>query len=71
MLALQHHRDACCPNCGGWIEETTDRDAEDTYEADLIRCHRCAAQSVAADRTKNMWRPESLLMQVTKKPQRR
>jgi DNA-directed RNA polymerase subunit RPC12/RpoP len=67
MLALGRYRELSCPGCGGWLPETTDKDAEDTYEADLIRCHRCSAHSVAADRTKNMYRPESLLMQVTRR----
>lgn len=71
MLALGRYREMCCPGCGGWLAETTDRDAEDSYAVELVRCHRCSAHSVAADKTKDMYRPESLLMQVTKKSAQR
>jgi hypothetical protein len=71
MLALGRYRELCCPGCGGWIPETTGKDAKDTYAVDLVRCHRCSAHAMAAEKARSSSLPESLLMQVTKKPPRR
>lgn len=67
MLALGLHREMSCPGCGGWLPETTAEQAEDSYAAELVRCHRCSAHSIAADKTREMYRPQSLLLQVTRK----
>jgi hypothetical protein len=53
---------------GGWIPETTDREARDSYAVELVRCHRCSAHAMAAEKARGSSLPESLLMQVTKKP---
>jgi hypothetical protein len=70
-LALGRYRELCCPGCGGWLPETTDKDAKDTYAVELLRCHRCSAHAMAAEKARTSSLPESLLMQVKRKPRRR
>lgn len=71
MLALARYRELCCPGCGGWIPETTDASARNAYEVDLVRCHRCSAHAMAAEKARTSSLPESLLMQVKpRKPKR-
>lgn len=68
MLALTQYRELCCPGCSGWLPETTDIEADGAYEVKRpIRCHRCAAVSIATARARDMDKPESLLLQVDKR----
>jgi hypothetical protein len=62
MLALAQHRDLSCPGCGGWLPDTTSAEAEDKHRFEVVRCHRCTGQSMAVDKTREMYRPESLLL---------
>ena len=44
VLALRQWEDSHCPQCNGWLPETTNPANEDAYEAtDPGRCHRCTA----------------------------
>jgi hypothetical protein len=67
MLALGRHRDLSCPGCGGWMPETTGAEAKGSYAVELVRCHRCSAHSVAAEKARGMSMPDSLLMQVARR----
>lgn len=42
-LALLEAEAGLCRDCGHPTAETTDRDAEYAYDADVLRCHGCAA----------------------------
>jgi hypothetical protein len=68
MLALASHRDLLCKGCGGWLQETTEIEADGAYRVEPpIRCHRCAAFSIANARARDMDKPESLLLQVDRR----
>jgi hypothetical protein len=68
MLALSRHRALSCKGCGGWLPETTDIEADGAYQVERpIRCHRCAAFSIATAKAKDMDKPESLLLQVDRR----
>lgn len=68
MLALGRHGDLSCKGCGGWLPETTEAEAEDTYVVQPpVRCHRCAAFSAGVDKARSMTHPASLLLQVEKR----
>lgn len=68
MLALGRFRELSCKGCGGWLPETTDREAEDAYRVKPpLRCHRCAAYAMAAGKAREMDKPESLLLQVDRR----
>lgn len=44
VLALAQWEDLHCPQCNGWLPETTDPANEDAYRAEPPgRCHRCTA----------------------------
>lgn len=49
-LALAQVEAGTCRDCGHPLAETTPASSEDTYDADLTRCHGCvgAAKRVAA-----------------------
>jgi hypothetical protein len=47
-LAFQAWEDGKCPGCGQPWAETSDRDAEDTYEATPVRCWACAERDRAS-----------------------
>jgi hypothetical protein len=48
MLALAEYRDLLCSGCGGYLPDTTGKDAEGRFEPDLpIRCHQCTARMEA------------------------
>lgn len=67
MLALAQYRDLCCPGCGGWMPDTTEAEAEDRYRFEVVRCHRCTGHSMAAERAREMYRPDSLLLREVRK----
>lgn len=37
-----------CGGCGGYLDETTDPDRFNAYDAEPVACHRCAATDRAA-----------------------
>lgn len=44
VLALAEYERQVCPGCGGYLPETTDRDAQHAYVTDPpTRCHACTA----------------------------
>lgn len=47
-LALAVVEADSCPDCGHPWSETSRTDAESTYEAQVLRCHACAAGARAA-----------------------
>jgi hypothetical protein len=68
MLALGRYRDLLCKGCGGWLPETTEIEADGAYRVEPpIRCHRCAAFSIATTKARDMDKPESLLLQVDRR----
>ncbi len=68
MLALAKYRALSCRGCGGWLPETTEKEAAHAYQVEQpIRCHRCAAFSIATAKAKDMDKPESLLLQVDRR----
>lgn len=69
MLALARYRAMTCPGCGGWLPDTTDPSADDDYViADPVRCHRCTAHEIAADRAATYPHPRALMLQVRRRP---
>lgn len=68
MLALARHRDLSCKGCGGWLPETTEREADGAYVVEPpVRCHRCAAFGAATTQAQGMSHPLSLLLQVSRR----
>lgn len=46
-LDWQSYEDSLCTGCGGLLAETMDPDRTRAYDAEIVRCHRCAAGDVA------------------------
>jgi hypothetical protein len=67
MLALAQYESQCCPNCAGYLPETTDPQAEDGFRSVGQRCHRCTAIGLEADRLHGNPQPQALLFQTTKR----
>jgi hypothetical protein len=57
-----------CPGCSGVLSETTAPEAEGTYEAQVVRCHRCKARNRAAQRLGDDADRSSLLIYTVKEP---
>lgn len=48
-LALMEYERDLCPGCGRSRTESTSPDMQDAYDADMIRCHGCAAVAHASE----------------------
>ncbi len=59
-LALLAYEASLCGGCGHPLAETTRPEAEDTYQGDLIRCHRCTAAEQVAEQYRGNPQPGSL-----------
>lgn len=64
MLALLQYDALCCSGCGGYLLDTTDRDAEETYRAEAARCHRCTAIAQEAEGYKDSRHSQALQYRV-------
>jgi hypothetical protein len=61
LLGLAAYEEQVCAGCGGWLPDTTDRDADDGYTVDApTRCHRCTAIGHAAKRYADADQPQAL-----------
>lgn len=59
-LALLAYEAGLCHGCGHPLAETTDPNAEETYQGDLVRCHRCTAAEQVAEQYRENPQPGSL-----------
>lgn len=68
MLALAVWREMSCNGCGGWLPETTEKEASGKYVVQPpIRCHRCDGFSHASEQAQKMRSPQSLILQVERR----
>lgn len=68
VMALEMYEALACGGCGGYLPETTAKDADDGYAADLpVRCHRCTAIGVQADGYRDAQQPHALRFPVHRK----
>lgn len=67
MLALGRYEGECCPNCGGYLPDTTDIEADEGYKATATRCHRCTAIGVEANRISGNPQPQAVLFSTTRR----
>lgn len=50
MLALTDQHALTCDGCGGWLPDTTAREADDGYRGVMTaRCHACTAIAIAQE----------------------
>lgn len=62
MLALAMYRDSLCPNCRGYLPDTTAPEADDDYVCGPPHvCNRCLALDIAAGSYTEDPHPSSLL----------
>lgn len=59
-LALLVYEAGLCGGCGHLLAETTAPEAEDSYQGDLLRCHRCTAAEQVAEQYRGNPQPGSL-----------
>lgn len=59
-LALLTYEAGLCNGCGHPLKETTAPEAEETYQGDLVRCHRCTAAEQVAEQYRDNPQPGSL-----------
>ena len=64
MALVADEREAC-PGCGEPVSISTSPEAEESYRAEAVRCHACAAQARA---TRGIDDPLGLLVQFTRRP---
>jgi hypothetical protein len=70
VLAYLEYEAQVCSGCGGWLPETTARENEGRYHAELPgRCHRCDALQLRQDEYANdkVKRPGALVLWPVRK----
>lgn len=72
VLAWLGYEAGRCPNCKGWLAETTDPANEGHYHADApVMCHRCSALDAEQDRMKDHPKRSALVLWPVKLRRRR
>ena len=67
-LALLAYEASLCNGCGHPLAETTAPEAEETYQGDLVRCHRCTAAEQVAEQYRENPQPGSLRYSARPRP---